>query len=80
MIDAKRIIGSPWTLLNISDFFIIGLMSVLFMLTMQIAGLAWHRFNLWRFTGSTVSPASPAVSGSAADGDANASSVTVESV
>lgn len=54
-IDTKRIIGSPWTLLNISDFFIIGLMSVLFMLSLQVLGMGWHRWNLWRFTGSCQS-------------------------
>jgi len=55
-IDSKRIIGSPWTLLNVSDFIIIGLMSLLFMLMLQVLGMGWHRWNIWRYTGSAVSP------------------------
>lgn len=56
MIDTKRLIGSPWTLLNISDFFIIGLMSLLFMLSLQVLGMGWHRWGLWRCYGSQNSP------------------------
>lgn len=62
MIDTRRILGSPWTLLNVSDFFIIGLMSLLFMLSLQIVGMGWHRWNLWRITGTQASPAMAAAS------------------
>ena len=52
-----KIIGHPWRLVNVADFLVIGSMSLLFLLMLQIMGMAWHRFNLLRMTGSAQSPA-----------------------
>jgi hypothetical protein len=54
--EIRKIVGSPWQLLNLSDFIIIGLEAALFMLILQVLGLGWHRLFLLRCTGSAVSP------------------------
>lgn len=50
-IDAKRIIGNPMALLSVSDFFVIGLMAVIFLQMSWIGGMALSRFHFWRLTG-----------------------------
>lgn len=53
-----EMIGSPWRLLNISDVLIIALIAILAFQTMAIFGMGYHRWMLWRGTGSAVSPQS----------------------
>lgn len=55
---AKEILGSPWRLLNLSDVIIIGLIAILAFQTMAIFGMGYHRWMLWRGTGSAMSPQS----------------------
>lgn len=55
--DTKSLIGSPWRLLNLSDFIIIGLEATLFLLILQVLGMGWHRLNLLRHTGSASTSA-----------------------
>jgi hypothetical protein len=47
---------NPWELLNPVDFILIGLMSILFFQMVQILSMGWHRYTLWRVTGSANSP------------------------
>jgi len=51
----KRYIGSPGTFLNVPDVIAIGLCAIFFFLILQVGGMAWHRLQLWRFTGSASS-------------------------
>jgi hypothetical protein len=51
----RDVVGSPWRLLNISDVLIIGLIAILAFQVMAIFGLGYHRWMLWRGTGSMVS-------------------------
>ena len=61
--DLDKLVGSPWRLINVSDFLAIGLMSLLFMLMLQVLGLGWHRMQLLRATGSAASPSQLARTG-----------------
>jgi hypothetical protein len=76
--EIKKLVGSPWQLLNFSDFVIIGLEATLFMLMLQILGMGWHRINLLRATGTAVSP-SRTMRMAAAQNSASAPLVSVES-
>lgn len=51
----KILIGDePWAIFNVTDFILIGLMSIMFMQMMNVLGMSWHRYALWRATGSAV--------------------------
>lgn len=54
----------PWAIFNLTDFILIGLMSILFLQMLNVFGMSWHRYALWRATGSAVSapPATPPAS------------------
>jgi hypothetical protein len=50
----NEIVGRPWALLNLSDVIIIGLIAILAFQVMAIFGLGYHRWIVWRNTGSAV--------------------------
>ena len=50
--EAKKLMGNPWQLFSVGNLIMVGLMSILFMLILQVAGMGLHRMTLWRATGS----------------------------
>lgn len=50
--DIKRAIGSPWTLMSVPDFLVIGLMAIIAMQLVTIGGFSLARLNYWRATGN----------------------------